>query len=270
MLPELFLLRFSIGLFSIRFAMTNSRSIYSVIKYATLVLPLSLPVFGQVVVAPTAFASTEGGTSSTFTPLGGAFGLTEQILIEQSALGLTAGDTITGIAFRPDGGGSGTTPASPISYTDYSISIGQAGRTAETMSATFSDNLPSPTLVRSGGLTIPANSFTLGSTPNSFGPVLTFTTPFQYTGGDLVFEFRTVSGTSSTTPNMDTDATPAKGFGTTYNSVFAADGTATSGSQFVAPIVGLQVTPVPEPTTWALVTGLSLGAFGFVRRIRKH
>jgi hypothetical protein len=254
--------------------MTNTRFISSIIKCATLALPLSLPaVLGQVVVAPAPFSSAEGGTSSNFTPLSGSFGGTTQILIEQSALGLTSGDTITGIAFRLDGGGSGTAPASALSYPDYTISIGQAATTAETMSATFANNLPSPTVVRSGPLTIPANSFTLGSTPNSFGPVLTFNTPFQYTGGDLVFEIRT-SGTSSTAPFVDADSTPASGFGTapgsTYNAVFQAGGTATSGSQWVAPILQLSVTPVPEPATWALVTGFSLGAFGIVRRIRKH
>jgi hypothetical protein len=153
--------------------------------------------------------------------------------------------------------------------------LGVAATTAETMSATFANNFASSTLVRSGPLTIPANSFTLGSSPNAFGPVISFNqngNAYTYTGGDLVIEIRT-PGTSSTTPAVDADATPAKGFGTaagsTYNSVFAADSTATSGSQFVAPIIQLSVTPVPEPTTWGMAAGISLGAFAMARRFRQ-
>src|SRR5687768_9752586 len=158
---------------------------------------LTLSAFGQVV-APGNFAASEGDAGGDgFLVFGNVdgFGATTQVLIEQSALNLSVGSQITGLSFRLNGGGSGPRPPSTASFANFDIQVGQAATTAETMSQTFAANFASFTLVRSGSLNLPASSFSQGATPNSFGPEITFTTPFTYAGGDLVFQFRSSGST---------------------------------------------------------------------------
>lgn len=231
------------------------------------VLPLSLSVFAQVV-APGAFTSTEGNTFATQSGHSYPFeASTLQLVVDSSQLtGLTVGSQITGISFRQNGGGS-ISPTADSTFTQFDISMGAAATSAEFMSSTFANNFSgSPTSVRSGALTIPANSVSGGATPNSFGPEISFSTPFTYAGGNLTIQIRS-SGGSNFIQEPDADSNPSSGYTHTYTAVYNIDPNATSGAYVNFPIV--QLTVVPEPSTWALVTGLSLGAFAFIRRSKK-
>jgi len=220
------------------------------------------------VVAP---ISAEGSGVSSLGPFGpSAFGgLTEQVLFESSVLGLTAGDVITGIAFRADSSlGAGGAPPSDLTFATFQITVGQAAVTAETMTGTFANNFASSTVVRPAtSLTLTAHSFPTGSSPNTFGPVISFTTPFTYTGGDLVFEFRNPGSSSSLA--VDASAGAGEGYGTTHRTFAALSPGASSGNDSSqSPIIQIQFTPVPEPATWTLLSGLTLCAFGIVRKMR--
>ena len=56
---------------------------------------------------------------------------------------------------------------------------------------TFASNfVGAPTVVRTGPLTIPAGAFPVGPNPRPFGSNIALTTPFVYTGGNLLVEIR--------------------------------------------------------------------------------
>ncbi len=225
----------------------------------------------QVVVAPTAFTSTEGNTGSTLFPYGGQFGATTaQWIISSSQLGLTAGDVLNAISFRADGSASGALPPADINYASYQITIGAAATTPATMSDTFAANFASSSVVRSGPLTISANSQPGGSVPNAFGSSLNFNTPFTYAGGDLVIEIRASSSSPSSSVLIDGDQNAASGYGTDYRGKFNFSSSATTSSFDVnVPITQISFTPVPEPATYGLLSGLGLAAFALVRRVKR-
>jgi hypothetical protein len=233
---------------------------------ALLLLPFSLTAFSQVVVAPSS-VSGEGNQFSSFYPFGSSsFGATTQVILSASELNLNVGDSITGIAFRLNGGGTGTAPTSDASFTSFDVTLGQAANTPAGMDTTFANNFAPSTQVqvRSGPLTLSQNSFTQGATPNNFGPVISFT-PYVYQGGALVLQINS-SGSSTAIPGVDSN----QGDNSTYNTQFGFSPSSTTGSQFATPIIQFSVTPVPEPATAALFGGLSLGAFAIIRRCRKN
>jgi hypothetical protein len=81
-------------------------------------------------------------------------------------------------------------PATNATWTDYTINIGQ-GVAFGSQTTTFATNfVGAPTTCRSGPLTINAGAFPLGGPPRPFGAVIPLTTPFTYTGGNLLIEIR--------------------------------------------------------------------------------
>src|SRR5437868_7077215 len=118
------------------------------ILYALLLLPFSLTAFGQVVTAPSSVTG-EGNQFSVFYPFAnsGFGGSTTQIVLEPGELNLTAGQQITAIAFRLDGGGSGTAPSSDATFSNFTITLGQAAAGLATdssgMDTTFANNFAS-------------------------------------------------------------------------------------------------------------------------------
>jgi hypothetical protein len=244
-----------------------SRSFLIAILVSPALAPNSL---AQVVVAPTTFASTEGDSGSNFYPLGGAFGLsqTTQWIISSSELGLTAGDTINGLAFRTDASVTGASPVANLTYSSYQITLGTAATTPATISDTFADNFASSTVVRTGSLTLLANSQPGGTTPNSFGSVISIA-PFTYTGGDLVIEVRSSASGSGESLLIDND-NAGTGYGSTYAAKVAFNNAATTASlSGGVPITQFSVTPVPEPATYGILSGLGLGAFALIRRFKR-
>lgn len=102
--------------------------------------------------------------------------------------GLEIGDEIIGIAVRGNRY-SPSWPPSPRNYADYSIWLGQSMNPPSSIDRTFANNRgPDFTQVRSGPLTFAPNSFPGGGEPNDFAPVISFTTPYVYQGGELLIE----------------------------------------------------------------------------------
>jgi uncharacterized delta-60 repeat protein len=96
------------------------------------------------------------------------------------------GAKITGMAYRLNGG-QPTLPASDRVFSSYDVQLATSVFRPSFLSSTYSVNMGSDvTTVRSGPLTIAPNSLPGGATPNAFGPVILFTTPFTYLGGHLI------------------------------------------------------------------------------------
>lgn len=180
--------------------------------------------------------------------------------------GINVGDSITGLTFRISS--NQVTPSSPASsFTDYEIYLAEAANAISSMSNTFANNMINSVQVRDGGLSFDEGDFqggALNPNTNPFGPVINFSTPYTYLGGDLVVLISHTPG-SATIGFLDALTTSAPGYGTDFQAFSAGSFGATTGSQQAMTITQFtvaQAQPIPEPVT-ILGTLASLG-FGFV------
>jgi hypothetical protein len=225
-----------------------------VIVYCALV-----PLSAASLTFPNGSAGVEGSTS-----VSGLFNTapaTFQFVWSSSQLGaLTIGDQITGIRFRQDGPGSSASPGS--SFTNYTIAVSASANPIGSLSTTFASNVSgTATVVRTGSLTFAPGDFPGGSSPNAFGPLITFTTPHAYTGGDLLFTITHSGGTGF----FSADVTFNAALG---DIVVASSDTATTGSfgPGIAVIGQLEFdVAVPEPATYA-VSAIGLLVIAALRR----
>ena len=115
-------------------------------------------------------------------------------------------------------------------------------------------------MVRTGPLTINAGVFLGGSSPNAFGQIL-FTTPFTYTGGNLLIEIATqgfTSGRNADAVYPDNTGLAQTAFGSTFNAT-----TANAGLFNEAIVMQFNIQPVPEARHAGLIAaGTILACIG--------
>ena len=213
----------------------------------------------SLTVVPIAFSATEGNSSSSSLFQAGAASLqayySEAFL---AAAGITPGVNISGLTYRRNTGGT-TGPSTDANFSNFNILMSQSFADPASFTSTFASNVSgSQFLVRTGALTIPANSFPGGATPNNFGAMLNFDTPYAYTGGSLLIELRRGARTGGEAFNTDVDNTAASTVGARWLFNTGSD-TATTGTIIVgSQIFQLQFAAVPEPTTYALIGSAGL------------
>lgn len=171
--------------------------------------------------------------------------LTAQTLFPASSLnGLPAGATITGLQFRVNNGGT----AGNFSTDHLDLYLGPA--TSSTLDASVAANEgPGTVQVRSGSYAAPFGDYPGGASPNAFGPVIVFSTPYVYSGGTLLLTL----SESDPSGSLDVDAvigTPGVDYGqaNAYNAT-----TLDSGLGEYSPVIQL-VYSVPEPTSLGVLT----------------
>ena len=144
-------------------------------------------VEAESLVLPAKFKSVEGndgeGTSLGF------FSNTAQVVYGASlvgAAGINIGDRISGLSFRLDS----PSPAPVWSVADYQIRLATSLNGPGNLDRNFVNNRGADyTVVRTGPLTYKGTEYPVGGSPNGFGQVISFTTSFTYTGGDLLLEY---------------------------------------------------------------------------------
>ncbi|MFT3880069.1 MAG: PEP-CTERM sorting domain-containing protein [Gemmatales bacterium] len=215
------------------------------------------------VVVPNSSAGVEGDGTFSLTTTAVA-GRTYQLSIAANQLTGLVGQQINGVQWRLNGPGAAAWPPADANYASFDIFVGP-GVAPGSASTTFASNFTSTsTQVRSGALTIPAGSYTFGTSPNAFGPTLNFSAPYLYSGGDLTLELRMAQQTGAATQSpfdaMASANGPGNGWGVDFSARFAAGSTATTVTtpNANALVTNFITTAVPEPTTVALVS-LSLG-----------
>lgn len=185
--------------------------------------------------------------------------------------GLTPGSVLTGFQFRRDGG-FGSTPNADTTYTSFDVTLSQSANAPGALSTTFASNIGGGAVaVRTGSLTFPTDSFPGGAGPNGFGPLITFATPYTYTGGDLLVTIRHTGAVSAIgTQGRFLDAEADAGLQYLRATGFTA-ATATV-NQGLAPVVNFQFTPVaavPAPPAAALAL-MGLATAGGLARLRRR
>jgi len=197
-------------------------------------LSLASVAEAQTVVVPNANTSTPAGPNGLNTfirDLGNP--RTGQLLIAAAELtSIPIGQNITGMTYRLWTGSTVAYPASPATWTDYTVNIGPGGPLPG--STTFANNFTSPpTMVRTGTMTIPAGSCPGGSSPNAFCSfTITFTTPFVYNGGNLCIEVRHTGSNIVNTANdfLEVADMTNPNYGVRFWSATATGNTATTGA----------------------------------------
>ncbi|MBL9115254.1 MAG: choice-of-anchor D domain-containing protein [Verrucomicrobiaceae bacterium] len=96
------------------------------------------------------------------------------------------GSKITSLAYRL-GSFESSWPASTRTFTTFDIQLSSVAAAPGSLSTSFATNLgPDAVTVRSGSLSISPNSYV----PGVNGPTINFTTPYVYTGGNLLVTVR--------------------------------------------------------------------------------
>lgn len=191
-------------------------------KLTALSLTLSVGAYSLAdqLVVPNGYEAVDGGSGYWWFN-GGSHA--DQSLIHASQLREMVGQTITGFAMRK-GGSEESWPPGNIVVSDMRVYMAK-GVPPEDMSLhLFSDNVDgSKTLVRSGSLSIPMDSYPAPSAL-TFGPTISFTTPYVYNGGHLLIETRR---SSTMDGNMDgVSAMSGPGYGTLFSSCYATSSSA--------------------------------------------
>jgi len=209
------------------------------------------------VVVPLDYKNAPG--TSTFLGPHASTARTYQMLIHESQLVDLVGLPLNGITWRLPTSATVDWPATDVNYDFYDIYLSGSVAPAD-RSLTFAENIVGPqTKVRTGPLTVTANSYTFGNVPNHFGPTIEFD-EWVYSGGHLLVEIRHAGNTVSSR-SVDAIGTTTPGYGTLFSACWASGANATSGSQGNFTVA--QFSAVPEPTTMVL---LGLGALLALRR----
>lgn len=212
-----------------------------------------------------AAATTEGLSNVGNQGLIGDAATTAQMQIVTSTLsgqGLQVGDIITGLRTRLNGG---STMSVDRSISDLEITLGEAAFSIDNLSTTFASNMVNPVQVHDGAFTFFGAQMPGGSTPNAFGQLISFSTPYVYQGGDLVLMYTKPAATGG--GSVAGDSGP---FNSSLIRMVANISTfqATSGSsQPNVPVFQLEFSAAPEPSRAVL---LLVGLLALAARRRVH
>lgn len=214
----------------------------------------------HAVVVPNYAAGLEADGTFSLTSTAAA-GRTYQMTIAANQLTGLSGQVLTGFRLRLNGAATAAWPGVDTSYAAFDVYIGP-GVAPASMSNTFALNFTgTPTQVRAGSLVVPAGAFTSGSSPNAFGPAITFDSGYPYSGGDLAIELRFSGQVGATNqPSFDgalASGGPGNGWGVDFGARWTGNIAGTSGTngnflvtEFVVGGVGPTISGAVDLQDW--------------------
>jgi len=141
----------------------------------------------QTAVIPAEYATKNGNSNLTYAFAGTP--TTAQYLYSESLVlgsGIKPGDMLTGIRFRMKSGKTGGPPME-VFYNNWDLTLSKSTRAPGMLTGFTPTNTGADAVkVRSGKLTMPANSMPSDKLLNDFGLYVPFMTPYTYKGGDLL------------------------------------------------------------------------------------
>jgi hypothetical protein len=158
---------------------------------------------------------------------------TYQLLMAESLLVPLLNQQLLAVSWRLPTSASSNWPPTDVTIPNFDLYLGQSVDPVNRSLTDFSSNFVGPKKqVRSGSLTITANSYTFGNTPNDWGPEITLIldSVYIYTGGNLIIELRK-AGFSGNSRSVDALTTSTSGYGTLFSACWASSDTANSGPQ---------------------------------------
>jgi hypothetical protein len=168
--------------------------------------------------------------------------------------GLNVGDLIVGMRLRLDSSINQDYPIGGLTWNRFDILLG-VGQSS--LGLTYASNyIGVPTTVRSGSIdfSTPSPFFPATGGPNGrdWSELITFTTPYAYTGGNLVIETRTVTpmDASLVIDVMGNSQTMTQNI-VTLNNADATMADASLGVRQRGWAIDFEVVAVPEPSAWA-------------------
>ncbi len=244
----------------------STRSSLRAVAAVVVLLTSTLPARADVI-APNANTAVEGNTL-TLAPF--QIASTFQWVFAASELSsVPTGSLVTGIGFRLDGGRA-TGPAAALNFSRWDLQLSQSLNAPGALDVDFADNIgPDVVTVHSGPLTIPTNFFTGDASPNAFATIV-FTTPYTYTGGNLLLTLREVGGVANPL-SLDAVSLPLAGTDS-VGVVENADATSGAAHQVNVPVTAFTFTPpaaVPAPATLLLLVS-AVAVLGTVRAWRRR
>lgn len=186
------------------------------------------------------------GNSSNFIPLGRSTGGRHLSLYSEDQFAeIPKGSLITGLRLRQRNAEVTPWPGSAFACADYEIWLAQSPLTPATISSTFANNVLNPVQVRDGARGFEAGEYpggaATGTTPEGWGPLIRFDTPYVYRGGVLAIEFRNTGGGA---PNNFADATNSTG----ATAGLGSAGSPTSTTGFTGPGMVVRLSYLPPNT----------------------
>jgi len=160
----------------------------------------------DTIIVPMAAAST-GGTGAYTTVLHSAARSYQVVIGTQHLTGLPSGSVISGLQLRlASWQAYASWPAAGASFAAFDITLSKSNNPAGSLSTTYTDNIgPDAVQVRAGAINFGAGSLPGGAVSpgfNQWGPVIVFTSPYTYTGGNLLITIRH-TGNGATSGGLD-------------------------------------------------------------------
>jgi len=183
-------------------------------------------------VAPSNFNATSGTTGLNTLLRNNSAPRSYQMQFSPAALGgLPVGARITELRFRLSTNDVAAFPTNTVTWSDYEVTLTQAANSVSGMSPNFASNMLSPVLVKTGALSLSANVFSAGASPNAFGSLVVFDTPYVYQGSDLVMLFRHNGSDAANNTFLDAVTAATPGYGTDFRAYSTNSFNAVSGLQ---------------------------------------
>ncbi|MCA9277614.1 MAG: hypothetical protein H6815_02360 [Phycisphaeraceae bacterium] len=243
----------------------------------TYVAPIVVIAATSTIAIADQLAVPSGYPSATFegwkSPLNGDARTLQTAYPASELASIPVGAHITGITWRLHFSEQ-TWPIQDATWEHYDIRLSTPANAPGNLSLVFAENVgANETLVRSGSLTIPANTFagtisTPGGAPNDFGYTISFDTPYIYDGNDLLVEIRHTGHGGTSSPFLDF-AFDYGGSNSVYQvkdlSYTSQGGPGTAAFGYPGPVIAQLTWVVPSPSS-ITIAGMFAGLAAVRRR----
>lgn len=142
-----------------------------------------------------------------------------QLIIDDTLLTSLVGKNLTSISFRLPASTTDSWPPTALNMSAFNIFLSEGVEPADRQLNFAANVVGTQTQVRSGNLAIPVGALTVGSNPNNFSFKITFTSAWQYNGGNLLIEIRH-SGTGISSRTVQAASTSSADYGTLYSALW--------------------------------------------------